>query len=146
MTRKRLNQMNTALKGACLCGSVQFKTIMNPSWVGICHCTSCRKATGGAINGACGFPKSSVNLKGNSLRYFESSPGVRRGFCSKCGTSLSYENALWSEDIHLMIGAFDCPELLEPHFHIFTKDQLSWMIFTDELVRYTTTPSNGDTQ
>ena len=138
--------MNVKLKGGCLCGTVQFETTANPTWVGICHCGSCRKAIGGAVNGACGFPKSSVNLKGSSLRYFESSSGVHRGFCSKCGTSISYENDQWSEDIHLMIGAFDCPELLEPDFHIFTKDQLDWMNVTDNLVRYETTPSDGNIQ
>ena len=137
--------METKYKGRCLCGTVQFEAKGKPPWTGICHCPSCRRATGGVLGGVCGYPKTSVKLKGESLRYYVSSPGVRRSFCNQCGSSISYESENWPEDIHIMIGVFDHSELLSPGFHIFTQYQLSWIKFDDCRTRYITTPGSGET-
>jgi hypothetical protein len=88
--------------------------------------------------------KTAVTIGGEGLQEFASSPGVKRGFCRHCSTSLSYRNQLWPEDIHLMLGAFDEPASLEPQLHIFVGEQLPWLCLTDQLTRYRTTPSAGD--
>lgn len=131
-------------RGRCMCGKVRFEAKGAPSWVGICHCASCRRATGGALVAACGFRRGTVSIVGKAMRYFASSPGVRRGFCASCGTSLSYESERWPTDIHLMLGAFDEPDTLVPEFHIFVTDRLPWLCLADDLPRYRTTPSAGE--
>lgn len=128
----------------CLCGAVAIKARGAPSWIGLCHCESCRRASGGVLIAAAGFPRSAIAVERGSLSYYASSPGVRRGFCANCGTALSYENERWREDIHLMIGAFDEPALLKPQFHIFAEEQIPWLKFADGLPRYRTTPSAGE--
>jgi hypothetical protein len=112
--------------------------------VGICHCDSCRRATGGALAAAAGFARSRVKLEGATLAKYCSSAGVLRGFCRACGTSLSYENERWPDDIHLFAGAFDAPERLQPQFHIFAADRLPWLHLADGLPRFRTTPSAGE--
>ncbi len=130
--------------GGCLCASVRFEAHGSPRWVGICHCHSCRKATGGALVTAAGFAATSVELHGETLAEYHSSPGVRRFFCRRCGTSLAYRNARWADDIHLMAGAFDEPGRLAPEFHLFAGQRLAWLCLSDALPRYVTTPSAGD--
>jgi hypothetical protein len=141
MTRGKDTGAALPLAGGCLCGAVRFTATGFPSWIGICHCDSCRRATGGTLIAAAGFARSAVEIAGESLRYIASSPGVRRSFCFRCGTSLSYENERWPADIHLMVGAFDDPKPLAPAFHIFAREQLPWLHLTDALPRYPTTPS-----
>ena len=129
------------LAGGCLCGSVRFEADSPPDWVGICHCRSCRKATGGALVAAAGFARTAVRISGVTLQSFKSSAGVRRSFCSRCGSSIAYENRRWPADLHLMLGAFDEPERLAPDFHIFATEQLQWLRLADDLPRHPTTPS-----
>jgi hypothetical protein len=134
-----------AWHGGCTCGAVRFIARGAPAWVGICHCRSCRRATGGALVAAAGFARDRVRLTGDTLTRFASSPGVLRGFCSACGTALSYESERWPDDIHLMVGAFDAPDRLRPQFHIFAGERLPWLRLADDLPRYRSTPGAGET-
>lgn len=135
---------STGLRGGCSCGRVRIVAAGPPAWVGICHCGSCRRATGGVLVAACGFPRRAVRIEGDSLRYFASSADVRRGFCANCGTSLCYESDRWPDDIHLMVGALQEPDELRPQFHIFAAERLNWLCLADPLPRYRTTPSAGE--
>lgn len=130
-------------RGHCLCRDCTFRAEGEPLWIGFCHCGSCRRATGGLLVAACGFPRVAVRLQGESLRSFVSSTGVVRRFCGRCGTALSYENELWPADVHLMLGAFERPQDLPPRFHIFAAEQLPWLRLSDLLPRFPATPSAG---
>ena len=85
-----------------------------------------------------------MSVTRGTVGYYASSPGVRRGFYSRCGTALSYENRRWAGDIHLMVGAFEAPETLKPQFHVFAQERLPWLHLDDGLPRYRTTPSAGE--
>lgn len=128
----------------CLCGTIEIRANGEPSWIGLCHCESCRRATGGVLMGAAGFSRKAVSVTRGTISYYASTTGVRRGFCGRCGTALCYENKRWAGDIHLMIGAFEQPPTLKPAFHIFAQEQLPWLHFADGLPRYRTTPSAGE--
>lgn len=129
--------------GGCLCGAVRFQAQGNPDWVAICHCGSCRRHTGGALNAAAGFPAAKVSFQGKPSVY-ASSPGVERYFCPQCGTSIAYQSRQWPEDLHLFVGSFDHPQHLEPECHIHAEDGLAWLKLADQLPRFRTTPSAGD--
>lgn len=129
--------------GGCMCGAVRFYARGQATWVAICHCASCRRHTGGILNGAAGFERKHVRFTGGPSAY-ESSPGVQRYFCASCGTSLAYHSEQWADDIHLFVGAFDDPEALKPEFHIFAQERLSWLSLSGLLPRYRTKPSAGE--
>jgi hypothetical protein len=130
--------------GHCLCGAVRFEAAGAPLWTALCHCESCRRSTGGALVAACGYPREKVVFMSGAPTYYASSPGVRRGFCGACGTSLTFESTRWPGDVHLMVGNFDHPEHFAPQCHVFAGEQLSWLKFGDGLPRYRTVPSAGD--
>lgn len=129
--------------GGCLCSRVRYRASGDPEWIGICHCRSCRKHTGGILNAAAGFPRARVTFTGEPEVYM-SSVGVERFFCSRCGSALAYQSDQWPKDVHLFVGTFDDPELLEPQFHLFSKEQLTWLKLADDLTRFPTTPSAGN--
>jgi hypothetical protein len=110
----------------------------------VCPCESCRRSTGGAVVACCGFRREDVAFTGATPTYYSSSPGVRRGFCARCGTSLTFESTRWPEDVHLMVGNFDAPESFTPQCHVFAAERMPWLHFADGLPRYRTTPSAGD--
>jgi hypothetical protein len=111
--------------GGCLCGEVRFSAHGPPKWTSYCHCGSCRRHTGAPVAAYAGFEASKVKFTAQAPTYFASSLGVRRGFCGRCGSTLTYEGDRWPGEIHLHVGAFDDPEALAPAGHGFADERLS---------------------
>jgi hypothetical protein len=114
------------LRGRCLCGALRFTVEGPPKWTSYCHCQSCRRHTGAPVSAYAGFEVSKVRIEGE-LTYFSSSPGVRRGFCARCGSTLTYEGERWPGELHLHIGAFDDPSTLAPAGQAFPDERLPWL-------------------
>ena len=55
--------------------------------------------------------------------HFASSSKVRRGFCSKCGTQLTYD---WGGEPEIAIGTLDDPEQAAPVLQVNPADMLSF--------------------
>jgi len=92
---------NEITTGKCLCESIKFKIHGNPLWVSHCHCQSCRRNTGSVVATFVGLRKEQLSYITGSRKFYESSPGVHRGFCADCGTPLTYEASWCEEEIHL---------------------------------------------
>ena len=123
-------------EGGCLCGAVRFRVTGEPIWVGHCHCTSCRRNTGSLVATFVGFRPAQVNQLEALPRLYESSPGVRRKFCDRCGTPLSYEAVRWPDEIHLYLCTLDDPERYAPQFHVNYSERVPWFKIDDELPRH----------
>jgi hypothetical protein len=116
--------------GGCLCGAVRFVADGPPKWTSYCHCRSCRRQTGAPVSAYAGFRTASVRFEGNMPTYYVSSPGVRRGFCATCGSTLTYEGERWPNEVHLHIGTFDDPSTLAPTGHAFADERVPWLHLT----------------
>ena len=112
--------------GGCQCGAVRFSAEGTPKFVGNCHCGDCRKATGAAFSTYVGYLDGAVRWDGDARRLSQSSSGVKRGFCGKCGSPVSYQGHKWAGETHLFIGGFDDPAGLVPTGDVFTSEALSW--------------------
>eukprot|EP01035_Chromulina_nebulosa_P000823 gene823-biopygen701 len=55
---------------------------------------------------------------------YRSSAKVKRGFCAKCGTPLTYQHP---GGVELAIGAFDHPERFEPQIQVNHHQRLPWI-------------------
>jgi hypothetical protein len=61
---------------------------------------------------------------------FSSSPGVQRGFCARCGSTLTCESERLPAKTHFHVGASDQAERLQPMRHIFPEERLPWLHLT----------------
>ena len=117
--------------GSCHCRAVAFTVTDAPAGDRVgdgapgaavaCHCSQCRRWSG-HVWAATQVPLSRFALtRDTGLRWFASSPGVRRGFCGTCGSSL-----FWLKDaareIEIAAGAFDAPTGLHLSGHGFAAD------------------------
>jgi hypothetical protein len=77
------------MQGSCLCGAVRFAASPKDHEVGACHCSMCRKWTGGPFMVIdCG---DTVKVENESnLGVYRSSEWAERCFCKKCGSVLFY--------------------------------------------------------
>lgn len=122
--------------GGCLCGDVRYVVDQPPVWVGHCHCQSCRRNTGSAVATFVGMPAPAFRVTRGALSSFESSPGVRRSFCPRCGTPLAYESERFPGELHLFLGTLDDPDRFRPQFHVHCAERIPWFEVRDALPRY----------
>ena len=131
------------ISGHCLCGAVAFLSEGKPLWVAHCHCASCRRNTGAAFATFVGVRAGSFRYTRGAPQRFESSPGVFRSFCGRCGTPLTYEAAKYPDEVHIDIGALDEPERFRPQAHVHVAEQLPWLELSDSRPRFARTARDG---
>ena len=120
--------------GHCLCGQLTFEAQDEPRWVCYCHCASCRRHTGSPVTCFANFELAKVAFRGDRAT-FQSSPGVTRSHCARCGTPIGYETFKRPGEIDLYLNAFDAPEAFEPERHVFFEEHIPWFDTRDELPR-----------
>ena len=129
--------------GHCLCKAVRFSYDGEPNWTVHCHCESCRRATSSPMTTWISVPLSNFRFTAGAPTYFNSSAKARRGFCSDCGTPLTYENAALPDEVHIYAASLTDPSAVKPSRHVFTDEQLPWFETADHLPRYATTSQRG---
>jgi hypothetical protein len=124
--------------GGCMCGAVRYGAPKAHAVV-YCHCRDCRRHTGAPAVALAGYTKDDIEWTGDERQIYNSSPGIRRGFCGKCGTPLTWEGhveELGGDLIEVFIGTTDDPDALVPEFHIHMDERIDWYDTADGLPRY----------
>ena len=119
------------IEGGCLCSAVRFSADGPPKSVFWCHCSSCRRHSGAPVSVFVGFDHAAYRVSKGEITKFASSPGTVRGFCRRCGSTLTCEVSALPGETHFHVGAFDEPEALKPTVHFFRKEQLRWLHLSD---------------
>ena len=121
--------------GSCLCGAITFTVDGDLPQPDACHCTMCRKQTGHFF-ASTDVPKSALSVSGSdALSWFQSSEKIRRGFCSRCGSSLFWEPS-HLEWVAIAMGAFDGPTKTSTKMHIFVGSKGDYYEITDGLPQH----------
>jgi hypothetical protein len=107
--------------GRCLCGAVRYEVRGPLRPVVACHCEMCRRATGHFAAATATHGDALALREGRGLRWFESSPAARRGFCQFCGSNLFWAPSDGSR-VSIMAGTLDKPTGLAIAAHIFVED------------------------
>lgn len=115
----------TILEGGCLCGRTRYTVTGPVRSVGLCHCRSCRLASGAtpvrwAVVAAEGF-----RWIGTPPAAHESSPGVIRTRCATCGTPLAYRVA-GEATLDVTIATLEDPAALVPEREIWLSHRVPW--------------------
>ena len=123
------------LTGGCLCESIRYRVSGPALCVSHCHCRWCRRAAGAAFMTWMTLPSADLVITDGNITEYESSPGVRRGFCSRCGTSLSYRHVDHADEIDLAAATLDDQTAVVPDDHIWVDSMVPWLAFADKLPR-----------
>ena len=125
-----------ARRGHCLCRAITFAYEGKPLWVAHCHCESCRRNTASPVTTFLGVATQGFRWTQGEPAVFESSPGVRRRFCGRCGTPLAYEADRFPGEVHLYVANLESPGAVSPTAHVHVAEQLPWFEIQDALPRY----------
>lgn len=123
-------------RGHCLCRAIAYEFDGDPKWVAYCHCDSCRRATSAPVTTYVGVGVDQFRFLQGEPAIYESSPGVRRYFCPRCGSPLAYSADRFPGEVHLHVGTLADPNRVAPRMHVFAGEQLAWFEIADDLRRF----------
>ena len=108
--------------GGCLCGAVRYAVTGALRDVVGCHCSQCRRTTGHFLAATAARHANFTVVKDSGLKWYQSSPGARRGFCSVCGSTLFWEGR-GKPHVSIAAGTLDDSSGLRTVCHIHVADK-----------------------
>ena len=127
----------TTGRGRCLCGAVRYAVSGRlRENISACHCHMCRRHHGGLGYYTSVASRDEIEIDaGDALRWYESSPGVHRGFCQNCGSTLFIR-----EDrqpvVDIAPGTLDEMPAIRVTRHIWVASKGDYYEIEDALPRY----------
>ena len=131
------------MNAACLCGGVRIEVSGKIGPLVYCHCSRCQKASGTAFAANADVRLKYWNLVvGQELiREFESSPGVFRAFCGRCGSPLYSRRPDDPNVLRLRLGILDDDPGRRSLAHFWVGSKAAWFAITDALPQFTAGPA-----
>lgn len=130
--------MTQTTTGGCQCGQVRFEAKPPELSAYFCHCRMCQRAVGNIFASFVNLPKADVRWTTREPDYYASTMFARRGFCSACGTPLTFDYPD-SDVIDLTLGAFDDPSLFTFKHHFGVESRVEAFRHTEGFPEYRTT-------
>ncbi len=124
--------------GSCHCQTVQFEISSEIDGIWHCHCQTCQKLNG-TVYGSTGFvPVSAFKITAGQaeLTGYESSPGKKRYFCSKCGVPIYALARANPEKIGIRMGALNGDPGVRSRAHIWMSQHPAWYEIETDLPNY----------
>ncbi len=115
----------TRLTGGCQCGAIRYALSAMPLGT-ICHCRMCQKAVGGPFAALSTADLATLTWTRGTPAIFESSSVALRGFCSQCGTPLTYQG-LDRSKIDITTGSLDNPSAVPLREVFGAESRVGWL-------------------
>lgn len=111
--------------GHCHCGAVTVTVPASAAGVIACHCEDCQRLHGNYF-ALIAAPTDAVSWTGTEhIRWYASSAGARRAFCTNCGSRLAKET-LGSGRMLVSVGLFGKETGLQLRKHLYGDHRPDW--------------------
>jgi hypothetical protein len=122
------------LTGTCWCGGVRFEVDVPFIRVTACHCTSCKKISGGGGTASGRARTEDVRiLEGRGLiTSYEPDEGTVKSFCSRCGTNLFGGGWPDTEFTSVRLSALDEQYDGPLDGHTYVRSLAPWEVLPDD--------------
>lgn len=129
--------------GGCLCGKVRYTLTGDSVLNALCHCPSCRRASGSPVVAWSVFANEALQFTNGEPKVYESSPGVNRAFCSSCGTPIYCETKDMPGFVDMTVNSLDEPEAVKPQMNIWHRYKMDWLSEVDSIESHAEWPPMG---
>jgi hypothetical protein len=122
------------LKGSCQCGGVHFEVPAEFENMSFCHCTTCKKISGGVGTANARARSDSIRIvEGEELlRTYQPDEGSAKTFCTACGSNLFGGGWPKSEFASVRLSAIDTPFEGRPVSHGYVRSVAPWETLPDD--------------
>jgi hypothetical protein len=127
------------LQGSCQCGGVAFVVSEPFSRLSFCHCTTCKKISGGVgtANGRAPTEAVRITRGADLIQTYQPDEGSAKTFCARCGSNLFGGGWPESERTSVRLSAVDSQFPERPEAHIYVRSVAAWETLPDDgLERY----------
>lgn len=121
--------------GGCMCKAVRYSLTGPFSYSAHCHCRSCQLAVGAGFATFSAVAPENFEITSGEITIYNSSPGVQRGFCKNCGTSLTFTGDDWS-DVAILTATLDDPSAAVPTSNVYLEHRQNWVALDDSLKQF----------
>ena len=104
-----------------MCGGVRYAVHGPLRPIVACHCEQCRRSSGHFVAATACRRSNFELLSQQTLAWYSAVEGFQRGFCSRCGSSLFFEETS-GERMSIAAGSLDLPQGLRIEAHIYTAE------------------------
>jgi hypothetical protein len=117
-------------EGGCQCGEVRYRLTGAPVWLTVCHCSECKRQSGGTFGMSMRMHAADVMLVKGELKCWtrtaDSGGTVNCFFCGACGIRVWHEPA-GSGFLHIKPGTLDDGSQLAPRYEGWTRRKAPWL-------------------
>jgi hypothetical protein len=130
----------------CLCGGIRIEISGKLGPVVYCHCSRCQKATGTAFAANADVRRKYWTFVSGAdlIREFESSPGVFRAFCGRCGSPVYSRRTATPDALRLRLGLLNGDPERRALAHFWVGSKAAWFAITDDLPQFAGGPSDHE--
>jgi hypothetical protein len=124
----------TTFHGTCLCGGIKFEVEADPDSLRFCHCTSCKKLSGGGGTVNFGVPPSAIRIVDGEelIQRFTPEGGSAKTFCRNCGANLFGGGWPDSERCSVRVTTIEEPLDATIGAHLFVRSLEPWEVLPDD--------------
>jgi len=122
------------MNGVCLCGKVRFEVIEPFERVAQCHCTNCKKISGGVGTASGRARTDSIRILDGAdlLTTYQPEDGTKKTFCSECGSNLFGGGWPETEFCSVRLTALEPPFEGTIGSHIYVRSLAPWETLPDD--------------
>ena len=118
----------------CCCQACRIEVEGEPTMNAVCNCASCKRRTGSAFGWSVYFRNEDIRERRGDLTVYlvAGPPEGRRWFCSRCGTTLSWDGG---DQTGFAGGCFVDTPLPEPNITSHYDRRFAWVALPDGWMR-----------
>ena len=116
---------DTSHQGSCQCGALRYRVSGPAIATTLCHCVSCRRATGGVSVAWAVFDKADVAVIG-AVDEYSSSLGIYWGHCPCCHSLVTYRRDSRPDHLDITTATLDDPSAFPPTVEIWVGERCAW--------------------
>jgi hypothetical protein len=124
----------SVMQGSCWCGGVLFEVAEPFSILSFCHCTSCKRISGGVGTASGTVRTESIHVtQGRELlTTYQPDEGKAKTFCSVCGSNVFGGDWPDAEQSSVRLSAIDSGLEQKPERHILVRSVAPWETLPDD--------------
>ena len=119
--------MHPIHRGGCHCGQLRYQFGAPLNDIAHCHCSDCRRTTGGILTTWLTVPLASFQWLSGTPHSYASTATCLRSFCPNCGAQLTLFSQLSPHSLDISVATLDHPEQAPADRHIWVQSRLSWL-------------------
>ncbi|WEL55712.1 GFA family protein [Pseudomonas kermanshahensis] len=125
--------MQNVTEGGCHCGDLRYRLEGALTDVAHCHCSICRRVSGGLVVTWLTVPRSAFQWLAGEPRCYVAPASCSRYFCGQCGAHVALVTSHSLDSIDVTVATLDHPERVRANRHIWTGSRLPWLHLDEDL-------------